>query len=92
MQEIQLDISVFEGKISLHRYLKERMGFPFYYGANLDALFDELSSITEPTHITLLYSTLPLGQMAEYTPRLLRVFGDAANENYNIRLTVRTID
>jgi ribonuclease inhibitor len=92
MLEVLLDISVFEEKISLHRYLRERMGFPFYYGANLDALFDELSSIVEPTHVTLLYTTMPLGQMAEYTPRLLKVFGDAANENYNIRLTVRTVD
>jgi ribonuclease inhibitor len=92
MQEIQLDVSAFEEKISLHRYLKENMGFPFYYGANLDALFDELSSITEPTHITLVYSTRPLGKMAGYTPRLLKVFGDAADGNYNLRLTVKAQD
>lgn len=91
MQEYQLDITSFEEKIALHRYLKEAMGFPFYYGGNLDALFDELSSITEPTHITLRYSTLPQGKMAEYTPRLLHVFGDAARENYNLRLTVRAV-
>jgi len=91
MQDIQLDITAFEEKISLHRYLKEQMGFPFYYGGNLDALFDELASITEPTHITLSYSTMPRGKMAEYTPRLLHVFGDAARSNYNIRLTVRAV-
>lgn len=89
MQEVQLDITAFEEKISLHRYLKERLGLPFYYGGNLDALFDELSSITEPTHITLRYSTRPAGKMLEYTPRLLTVFGDAARENYNLKLTVR---
>ena len=42
MREIQLDITTFEEKIPLHRYLKEKMGFPFYYGGNLDALYDEL--------------------------------------------------
>ena len=88
MQDIQLDITTFEEKIALHRYLKERMGFPFYYGGNLDALFDELSSITEPTHITLRYSTVPRGGMVDYTPKLLHVFGDASRENYNLRLTV----
>ena len=92
MREIQLDVSVFEEKISLHRYLKERMGFPFYYGANLDALFDELTSITEPEHVTLTYSTHPVGAMAEYTPKLLRVFADAAEGNYNLKLTVRAKD
>lgn len=92
MQEIQLDITSFEEKIPLHRYLKERLGFPFYYGGNLDALFDELSSITEPTHITLSYSTMPHGKMVEYTPKLLHVFDDAARENYNLKLTVRATD
>ncbi len=88
MQEIRLDITTFEEKIPLHRYLKERLGFPFYYGGNLDALFDELASITEPTQITLRYSTTPRGKMAEYTPRLLHVFGEAAQANYNLKLTV----
>jgi ribonuclease inhibitor len=92
VREIELDISTFEEKISLHRYLKEHMGFPFYYGGNLDALYDELSSLTEPTHVTLLYSTSPKGKMAEYTPRTLRVFGDAASGNYNLKLTVRAVD
>ena len=92
MQEFKLDVSTFEEKISLHRYLKECMGFPFNYGANLDALYDELSSITEPTHITLYYSTRPKGKMLEYTPRLLKVFSDAASGNYNLRVTVRAVD
>jgi ribonuclease inhibitor len=91
MREITLDISAYEEKISLHSYLKEQMGFPFYYGGNLDALFDELSSMTEPTHITLSYSTMPKGKMVEYTPRILRVFGDAANGNYNLKLTVKAL-
>mgnify|MGYP000935730471 CR=1 FL=1 len=88
MQDIRLDITTFEEKIPLHRYLKERLGFPFYYGGNLDAPFDELASITEPTQITLRYSTTPRGKMVEYTPRLLHVFGDAAQANYNLKLTV----
>ncbi len=46
MAEITLNITQFEEKISLHSYLKEQLGFPFYYGANLDALYDELASIT----------------------------------------------
>ena len=43
MRNVTLDLAPFEEKISLHRYLKEALDFPFYYGANLDALHDELS-------------------------------------------------
>jgi RNAse (barnase) inhibitor barstar len=91
MQEYRLDITTFTDKIPLHRYLKETLGFPFYYGGNLDALFDELASITEPTKIILRYSTTPRGKMVEYTPRLLTVFGDAAQANYNLRMTVEAV-
>lgn len=41
MRNVTLDLAPFEEKISLHRYLKEALDFPFYYGANLDALHDE---------------------------------------------------
>ena len=44
MREVRLDLTHFEEKVSLHRYLKETLDFPFYYGANLDALHDELTS------------------------------------------------
>lgn len=40
MREVRLDLTHFEEKVSLHRYLKETLEFPFYYGANLDALHD----------------------------------------------------
>jgi RNAse (barnase) inhibitor barstar len=70
----------FEEKIALHRYLKEKMGFPFYYGGNLDALFDELSSVTEPTQITLTYSTRPKGKMATYAPAAACVRGRVAHQ------------
>lgn len=43
MRNVTLDLAPFEEKISLHRYLKEALDFPFYYGANLDALHDELA-------------------------------------------------
>ena len=89
MRRITLDITPFEDKISLHRYLKEQLDLPFYYGANLDALYDELSSITETTDLTLRYSTSPRGKMIEYTPHLLKVFSEAARENYNLTLVVQ---
>lgn len=87
MQEIQLDLTSFEEKISLHRYLKETLGFPFYYGANLDALHDELTSETNEMNVHIKLPANPQGKMAEYMPRLRRVFEDAAEENYHLTVS-----
>lgn len=86
MKEIRLDLTGFEEKISLHCYLKETLGFPFYYGANLDALHDELTSETAETRLSICLPEHPDGKMAEYMPRLRRVFEDAAQENYHLKV------
>lgn len=86
MREIVLNLTPFEEKISLHSYLKETLNFPFYYGANLDALHDELTSVTSATRIVVQYPAIPKGKMVEYMPRLLRVFRYAAIENYHLEI------
>lgn len=86
MRELTLDVTPFAEKIPLHRYLKESFGFPFYYGGNLDALYDELTSITEQTSVTLRYNDQPQGKMISYLPKLISVFEDAARENYNLKV------
>jgi RNAse (barnase) inhibitor barstar len=86
MQEILLDVQPFEDKVTMHQYFQEQLGFSSYYGANLEALFDELASATEALSILLRYPTQPRGKMAEYLPRLLIVFEDAARENYNLSI------
>jgi ribonuclease inhibitor len=45
MRKILLDFSVPDTKEKAHDYIAEQMGFPDYYGKNLDALYDML---TEP--------------------------------------------
>ncbi|MBR3874565.1 MAG: barstar family protein [Clostridia bacterium] len=91
MKDIVLDLTRFEEKISLHGYLKEALNFPFYYGANLDALHDELTSETDALRITVCYPSQPRGRMADYMPRLLRVFQDAARENYHLEISYREV-
>ena len=91
MREITLDLTPFVEKISLHSYLKEALNFPFYYGANLDALHDELSSEMAQTRIIVRYPAQPAGQMASYMPRLLRVFRDSAQENYHLEFVFEEI-
>ena len=86
MRDITLDLTPFEEKISLHRYLKETLDFPFYYGANLDALYDELSSETSALRVHVRYPVSPKGKMVDYLPRLCIVFEDAARENYHLKV------
>ena len=91
MREITLDLTPFEEKISLHRYLKETLDFPFYYGANLDALHDELTSETSAMRIHVRYPAQPKGKMVDYQPRLLNVFRDAQRENYHLEFTYEEV-
>ena len=86
MREVTLDLTSFEEKISLHRYLKETLGFPFYYGANLDALYDELTSETNDLSVTVTLPKEPKGAMVGYLPRLCIVFEDVARENYHLKV------
>ena len=86
MREVMLDLTSFEDKISLHSYLKETLGFPFYYGANLDALYDELTSETSELSVTVALPKSPKGGMVDYLPRLRMVFEDAARENYHLKV------
>ena len=86
MREVTLDLTSFEEKISLHSYLKETLGFPFYYGANLDALYDELTSETNDRSVTVILPKEPKGTMVGYLPRLCIVFEDAARENYHLKV------
>ena len=71
-----------------HAHLKERLKLPDWYGNNLDALYDCLSEIGEPTRIVLHFAAklakLPNG----YGEKLLRVLRQAAEENPNIRLSL----
>ena len=91
MREVTLDLTPFSEKLSLHRYLKETLNFPFYYGANLDALHDELTSEMAQTRITVRYPAEPQGQMETYLPRLLRVFRDSARENYHLEFVYEQV-
>lgn len=86
MKNIVLDLRNFEEKVSLHRYLKEQMDFPFYYGANLDALHDMLTSETQDLSVTIILPQQPKGIMMDYLPRLRRVFEDSVLENYHIHV------
>ena len=53
MKHITIDCSTLETREQLHDALSEALCFPAHYGRNLDALYDCLTEISEPTRISL---------------------------------------
>ncbi len=65
-----------------HPYLKEKLGFPDYYGCNLDALHECLTDICEET--CFLIGPVSRFDMTPYYGRVLEVFKDSEKENPRI--------
>lgn len=53
MKSVSLDAKKMLEKEKMHEYLAKKFDLPEYYGKNLDALFDCLCEINEPTLIKL---------------------------------------
>ena len=51
MDIVKIDLSGINGRADLHALLKDKLGFPDYYGNNLDALADCLSDLHTRTYI-----------------------------------------
>lgn len=82
LKERALDPEKMVTREQAHEFLKEKFSFPDYYGKNLDALYDCLTEISEPTLIYLCNCCPP----EYYFHQMLPVFEDAAEENENLLL------
>ena len=60
---------------AVYDYLTEELGFPAYFGRNLDALHDCLTDVGTPTRLILTGTSSPCGE------HFVRVFRDAARRN-----------
>lgn len=79
-----LDGYKMDNKENLHLYLKQSFDLSEYYGENLDALWDELTSLNEEVEIILINSNYMLNKLGEYGNMLLELFRDLAFEQENI--------
>ena len=86
MKSITINCAEIGSMAAMHDVLARELGFPGWYGRNLDALHDCLCAICEDTEITFLhFPALPFP-----TAGLLRVLRDSENENPRLSISLVT--
>lgn len=85
MKRIILDGNLMTCAIKAHEYIAQAMDFPDYYGKNLDALWDILSTYEEATIIFEDYLDICYEE-TDYREKLINTFLEAAEENSNLIL------
>ena len=70
----ELDGTALHERAAAHAYLQRTLGFPGWYGGNLDALYDMLTAFGTPTMIWITDADAA-------DPALAQVFEDAMAEN-----------
>ena len=88
MREIIIDGEKIHSKKELHRELAEKLDFPEWYGANLDALHDCLTDLRDDVRISVVDFEELNKNVPIYGRLAVRVLRHAAKENGHIFLTV----
>ena len=88
MRTVVLDGAAIPDRETLHRVLAEKLNFPDWYGGNLDALFDCLTSLPEETALTVVNGGVLEETLGGYGGRFLRVLTDAAGETGRFSVTM----
>ena len=86
MKEVLIDGRDVFTIADIHEILAEELGFPDYYGKNLDALYDCLTEISEEVSIGFRNADVLRERLGIAFERLCRVIADAAEENGRIEL------
>ena len=82
MKTIELDFKELYTPRQIHEYIAQKLGFPEYYGKNLDALYDCLTDISEETEITIVnYDVLDYRENA-----IINTFLDAVEESDSLNV------
>lgn len=88
-ERIILDGREMQTKAELHRYLKEKLHLPSYYGNNLDALMDCLTSYFTPRLIEIAFAAEIIENLGTYGKKTLLVFQDAAEINETLEVEIK---
>ncbi|MBR6107503.1 MAG: barstar family protein [Oscillospiraceae bacterium] len=85
--QITIDCSEINDRTAFHRVFSSKLRLPGFYGNNLDALYDCLTSLSEKTTITLLHMQSLIDNLGSYGRAAINMIARAERENTG-RLTV----
>ncbi|HHX59286.1 MAG TPA: barnase inhibitor [Epulopiscium sp.] len=86
MIKVTLNGKNMNSKKRAHEYIKWKLKAEEYYGDNLDALWDVLSTYDRPTEISFINMDSLIEALADYGESIVSVFKEASEENENIKL------
>lgn len=89
MRKIILDLEKMRSLLMLHKHLHAALTLPEYYGANLDALYDCLTELAEPTELVVPQKVTDEAYLGWYGQQLLQVLQDAAATNKSLKITLQ---
>ena len=88
MREIHLTGAKMLDQASTHAYLKRKLALPDYYGENLDALWDCLSTDFSGKKIIIHKPASIVHHLGAYGESILKLFQAAAEENQLIQVVI----
>ncbi|MDD2353196.1 MAG: barstar family protein [Candidatus Caldatribacteriota bacterium] len=88
MIEIRLNGYRMTDKVTTHEYLKEKLSLPEYYGNNLDALWDCLSTDFSQKKINIYYSDKIIENLGSYGKLIIKLFREISRENGSIEVNI----
>lgn len=84
MRTVVIDGAFMTEKAVAYAYLMRRLGFPSYFGMNLDALYDQLTDPCEQTQLIIYRKKRLLESLGPYGQRILDTIQDAVRVNMNL--------
>lgn len=87
MKEIHLNGSRMTDKAAAHNYLKRKLAFPDYYGENLDALWDCLTTDFSGKKIIIHKPQTIVDNLGSYGEAIIQLFREAEEENEFIKVS-----
>lgn len=81
MRKVLLDFNPAQTTEWIHEYISFELEFPEYYGRNLDALYDQLTSLTEDICLGVFCPPKDESRLSKYLDRVGKVMRDAEAEN-----------
>ncbi len=84
MRVIVLDGACFTSKAETHEYIAKMLGFPAYYGKNLDALDDSLHELPRDTGIIIVNAAAARCALSDYADGIFEDFFDVLGGRFRV--------